>query len=426
MNNEHTRRTFIKNTSAAVAASTVLTTGLKPAQAYHHSVDETLKVGLVGCGGRGTSAVGNALKADENVMVTALADAFRDRLDSCAESLERLHGEKYQVDEDHKFVGFDCHEKIMETDIDVVLLCSPPHFRPAQMEAAVAARKQIFCEKPIATDAPGVRRVMDACNDAEFAGLNVVSGLCWRYDLGVNEVMDKIQAGGIGEIQSIHSNYLAGELWHHTRKDEWSEMEYQCRNWLYFNWLSGDLITEQHIHTIDKGLWLMGDEAPEFCYGLGGRQKRIGEQWGNVFDHMTTVFEWANGVKMVSMCRQMNECFSENECYVTGTTGTAQMLRNIVINEDGEWRRRGRKPSMYDVEHQHLFEAIRGERDTINNGEYMCKSTLAALMGRQANYTGQKIVFSEYWNDEQTLGPDEYDWNDNVPNDIAVPGMGPS
>lgn len=426
MNTKQTRRKFIQTSSAAVAASTVLTTSAKPAQAYHHSVDDTLKIGLIGCGGRGTSAVGNALKADPDVMVTALGDAFRDRLDSCAESLKELHGDRYQVDESQKFVGFDCHTKIMETDVDVVLLCSPPHFRPAQMEAAVAANKHIFCEKPIATDAPGVRRVLDASEAAEEKGLNLVSGLCWRYDIGVNEVMDRIKNGDIGDIQTIQSNYLTGELWHHNRKPEWSEMEYQCRNWLYFNWLSGDLIAEQHIHTIDKGLWLMDDEPPVACYGVGGRQKRIDEIWGNVFDHFATVYEWANGVKMFSFCRQMSECFSQNECHVTGTQGTSRILKNIINNADGEWRRRGRKPSMYDVEHQELFKAIRGTIGRINNGKYMCQSTLASLMGRQASYTGQRIEFETYLNDDTKLGPDAYEWNDYEPDPIPVPGMGPS
>ncbi len=426
------RRKFIQSSSAIVAATTVgsslaLAANTKPVTGFHHSVSETVAVGLIGCGGRGTHAATNALKADPRVRITALADAFQNRVDVCLETLQvSEYKDRILVDDHQQFTGFDCYQQLIDSDVDVVLLCSPPHFRPAQMEAAVAAGKHIFCEKPIATDAPGVRRVMRACEEAERQHLNVVSGLCWRYDLGVTETMQRIKEGAIGEILSIHSNYLAGELWHHTRKPEWSEMEYQCRNWLYFNWLSGDLITEQHIHTIDKGLWLMDDEPPIACYGMGGRQKRINEQWGNVYDHFATIYEWEYGTKMYSFCRQMNGCFSENECHVLGHSGSADILKNEIVKAYGTWRREGRKPSMYDVEHEELFKAIRGEIPTINNGDYMCKSTLASLMGRDASYTGKRITWEEAWNDETKLGPDSYDWSDYQADPIAIPGTGRS
>ena len=185
-------------------------------------------------------------------------------------------------------------------------------------------------------------------------------------------------------------------------------MEYQMRNWLYFNWLSGDLIAEQHIHTIDKCLWLMGDQPPARCYGTGGRQKRTDPKYGTTYDHFATVYEWPNGVKAFSHCRQMSGCWSENECHVFGTKGIAHILRHH-IEGDAEWRYTDRKRSMYDVEHDHLFKSIR-EGKPINNGDYMCKSTLMALMGRQASYTGQEILWEEYWDDETTLGPAEMEW----------------
>jgi len=426
------RRQFMGTSAAvsatALAAGSLVGPGTQPAYGYHQAVNDTVKIGLVGCGGRGRSALKNALKADNRVVITALADAFGDQIESCKETIARGNfADRLQVKNDHMFTDFDCYQKIMETDIDVVLLCSPPHFRPMQMEAAVAAGKHIFCEKPIATDAPGVRRVMQASQLAEQHGLNLVSGLCWRYDLGVNATMDQIKNGAIGEIQAIHSNYLTGELWFRNPQDSWSDMEYQCRNWLYYNWLSGDLINEQHIHTIDKGLWLMDDVPPASCYGMGGRQKRIDSKWGNVYDHFTTVYQWGEmdrGVKMFSLCRQMNECFSQNECFVVGTKGTAMMLKHVILNEDGQWRYEERKPSMYDVEHQELFKAIRGERPTINNGLYMCQSTLAALMGRNASYTGKQISWEEAWEDESRLGPDEYRWGDYDAGPVPVPGSG--
>ncbi|HMO13353.1 MAG TPA: Gfo/Idh/MocA family oxidoreductase [Pirellulaceae bacterium] len=427
------RRNFLKTSSTVVAAGTVSGVGMVSANepklaGFHHSVRDTYAVGLIGCGGRGTAAAVNALKADSRVKITALADAFENRLETCLETLTLSEfADRIDVAKDRKFTGFQAYQQLLDTDIDVVLLCSPPHFRPAEMEAAVAAKKHIFCEKPIATDASGVRRVLQACEQAEKWGLNVVSGLCWRYDLGVTETMRRIKEGAIGDVLNIHSNYLTGELWHHPRKPEWSEMEYQCRNWLYFNWLSGDLLNEQHIHTIDKGLWLMDDEPPAFCYGTGGRQKRIGEQWGNVYDHFATVFEWSNGTKMFSFCRQMNDCFSENECHVVGSGGRASILRHEITDAAGEtWKYRDRKRSMYDVEHEHLFKAISGDLPYINNGRYMCQSTLACLMGRDASYTGRKITWDEALNDEKKLGPESYAWGDYKADPVAIPGSGRS
>ncbi|MGI9517663.1 MAG: Gfo/Idh/MocA family protein [Pirellulaceae bacterium] len=417
------RRDFVKTASATAAGVTTFAGALEQAvaRAAHNSVNETLKIGLIGCGGRGKGAAVNATHADPDVKITALADAFTDRIDSCREQLEIEIGDYMDVDDDHCFTGFDCHEKLVETDVDVVLLCSPPYFRPMQMEAAVAAGKHIFCEKPIATDAPGVRRVMAASDLCKVNGLSLVSGLCWRYDLGVVATMNQINDGAIGDIKAMEANYLTGELWHRGNKPEWSQMEYQLRNWLYFNWLAGDLINEQHIHTLDKCLWLMGDEPPVRCYGTGGRQKRTDPMYGTTYDHFTTVYEWANGIKAFSHCRQMSGCWSENECHVFGTDGTAHILDNRIETADDSWRYRGPSRSMYDVEHDFLFKSIR-DNDPINNGDYMCKSTLMALMGRQASYTGQEIAWDEILADDTVLGPDVLAWGDYDVGPVPVPG----
>jgi predicted dehydrogenase len=198
-------------------------------------------------------------------------------------------------------------------------------------------------------------------------------------------------------------------------------MEYQLRNWLYFTWLSGDIPAEQHIHTLDKALWLMGDVPPVRCYGTGGRQKRTGEQYGMTYDHFATVFEWANGVKCFSHCRQMNGCWPENECHVFGTQGRADILSNYLKNFAGEWRYDGPEPSMYDVEHQHLFKSIR-EGTPINNGQYMCDSTLMAIMAREASYTGQEIEWEAMRDDPTALGPATLEWGDYDPGPVPVPG----
>lgn len=418
------RRQFVKTASVVAATgAAAISAELPMAQGYHHSVDDTLKVGLIGCGGRGRGAVVNATHADKNIKITALADAFKNKVDETRELLNVDVAEFMDVKDDHCFTGFDCYKQLIDTDVDVVLLCSPPFFRPWQMEYAAEKNKHIFCEKPIATDAPGVRRVMKASQKCADNGKSLVSGLCWRYDQGVNAVMDQIlEMNAIGEIKAIEANYLTGELWHRGNKPDWSQMEYQMRNWLYFNWLSGDLIAEQHIHTLDKCLWLMGDEAPVRCYGLGGRQKRIDSKYGNTYDHFATVYEWANGVKAFSHCRQMSGCWSENECNVFGTEGTAHILGHKVKGEM-DWRYSDRKRSMYDVEHDELFKSIRDGKP-INNGDYMCKSTLMALMGRQASYTGQQILWEEFLNDDNLVGPapEDWKWGDYDAGPVPIPG----
>lgn len=416
------RRTFIQGTGALVGAGAVAPMALGTPK-VHNSVDETIRIGLIGCGGRGTGAVVNALTADENVIVTALCDIFPDRVKQCHDVL--LNNEKYaprvKVDSEHKFSDFDGYKKLIDSDIDVVLLCATPHFRPRHFEYAVAKGKHIFCEKPVAVDPPGVMRIRNACDEAKMKSLNVVSGLCWRYDLGVNETMKRIKDGAIGEIRSIQENYLTGTLWHRGSNPDWSQMEYQIRNWLYFTWLSGDLIAEQHIHSLDKAMWLMDDNPPKSCYGMGGRLVRTGEKWGNVYDHFACCYEWENGVKTHSMARQMDGCFDDVDDYVYGTAGSAQVLRFSIDGKDGKWRYRDRKPSMYDVEHEHLFRSIRSG-ETINNGDYMCKSTLMAIMGREACYTGKQIMWDELEKATWTLGPDEYAWGDVDGGAVARPG----
>lgn len=430
-----TRRNFLSS-SAAIAAAGTIGTSLtpKPAYGFHNSVDDELRIGLVGCGGRGTAAVVNALKGDSNSRVTALADAFPDRIASTLESLNAAEPKRMSVDKEHQFSGPLCHEELCTSaDVDVVLLATPPHFRPAQLKVAVEAGKHVFCEKPVGVDVPGVKSVLASCELAAKKGLSVVSGLCWRYDLGVNEMVSRIKDGEIGDIRSMEVNYYTGTLWHRGdgtvnpdtgEKRVWSKMEYQLRNWLYFNWLSGDHIAEQHIHSIDKALWLMGDKPPTSCYGMGGRLVRTEEKYGNVYDHFASVFSWEDeGIKAFSNCRQMKGCHNETNDHIVGTKGRASILSWEIENELGKnnYEMKG-KPSMYDVEHQHLFRSIR-EGKPINNGTYMSYSTLMAIMGRNASYTGKKITWDELMKDDTRLGPTDYDQADYEPAPVAMPGV---
>ena len=415
------RREFLKNSTGAVVGGSLAAT-LGAARAVHAGGSETIRVGLIGCGGRGSGAAMNAVRADEGVRITAMAEAFDDRLQRSRQILARQAGDKLEVDDDHCFVGFDAYKDLLASDVDVVILATPPHFRPAHLRAAILAGKHVFCEKPVAVDPTGVRHVLETATMAKQLNLSIVSGLCWRYDLGVRETMKQIQDGAIGDIVAIQENYLTGTLWHRGRKPEWSEMEFQIRNWLYFTWLSGDHIVEQFIHSLDKAMWLMGDQPPKRCFGLGGRQVRTDEKWGHVYDHFAVGYEWENGVKTYAFTRQIANCRNDVEDYVLGTKGRARVLKHTIEGER-DWRYPGPKgPSMYDNEHREFFAGIRAG-NLINNGEYMSYSTLLAIMGREACYTGQEITWDEAINSTQDLTPAEYQWGDVEVPAVARPGV---
>jgi predicted dehydrogenase len=380
-----------------------------------------LKVGLIGCGGRGTGAAANALKADTNVKLVAMGDAFPDRLQTSLENLQKVAKEKVEVPQEKRFTGFDAYKQVIGSGVDVVLLATPPHFRPMHLKAAVDAGLHVFCEKPVGVDAPGIRSVMATVEEAKKKNLSIVSGLCWRYDHGVRETMKRVLDGAIGEIVAIQENYNTGGLWNHGRKPEWSDMEWQVRNWLYFTWLSGDFNTEQHVHSLDKGSWAMLDTPPVRATGLGGRQVRVEEQWGNIYDHFAVVYEYETGAKLYSFCRQQNGCSNDTNDYFIGTKGRANILKNTIEGET-TWRFDGPKPSMYQVEHDDLFASIRSG-DAINNGHYMALSSMLAIMGRMTSYTGKTITWNEAINSQEDLSPASYEWGPLPVAPVAKPGI---
>jgi predicted dehydrogenase len=418
------RRTFLK-TGAAAALGTSLA-GLVAIPAVHAAGSSGVKVALIGCGGRGSMAAVNAMQADPNNRLTVMCDIFPDRLQDARRRLETKLEQQFRVTDDACFSGFDGYKQVMASDADVVLLCTPPHFRPAQLKAAIDAGKHVFCEKPVAVDAPGVRSVLKTCEEAKKKDLAIVSGLCWRYDLAVRETVKRIQDGAIGDIVAIQENYLADTLWHRGRKPEWSEMEYQIRNWLYFTWLSGDHNVEQHIHSLDKAMWLMGDKPPLAAVGMGGRQVRTGSEWGNIYDHHAVAYEWENGVRVFAYTRQMagENVFKQTEDFVMGTKGQAKILDNSITGENPWSYPRDKKkndPDMYDQEHVELFKSIRDGKP-INNGEYMSYSTLLAIMGRMATYTGERITWEMALNSKEDLTPAGYEWGDIKVPEVAMPG----
>jgi predicted dehydrogenase len=418
----HDRRSFLKSSAGAS-----LFGALAAAGPVHAGVDETLRVGLVGCGGRGTGAAEDALSADPHAKLVAVGDAFQDRIDECFNYLKRQEklADRAAVDPDHVFVGFDAFRRVMDSDIDVVLLATPPHFRPEHLEYAVQKGLHSFVEKPIAVDVPGVKRVQAACKEAEAKNLAVVSGLCWRYDLGAKETVRRVlEDKAIGDVIAIESCYNGGGLWHRGDEPDWSRMEYQLRNWLYFTWLSGDHILEQAVHSLDKTGWLLGDIQPTSALALGGRQQRTDPKYGNVYDHFTVFYEYPTGQHVYFTCRQQNDCDVQVDERVLGDKGQAFINRHEITDRDGKiaWRRRGPKPSFYLLEHQALFTSIR-DGEPINNGHYMTNSTLLALLGRTAAYTGKTVKWEDLLESQERLGPTDYSWTDDLAEPkVAIPG----
>jgi predicted dehydrogenase len=421
------RREFIRQSSAAALA-----TGLVGTMSIAHGAfaagDDSIKVGAIGCGGRGSGAITQALSADKNCKLVAMGDAFQDRLENCLKSLQASEvSEKLAVTPDRQFVGFDAYKQVIDSGVDVVLLTTPPHFRPMHLAYAIEKGKHVFCEKPVAVDAPGVRSVLATCEAAKKKNLSVVSGLCWRYDLGVRAVMQKVAEGAIGDIVTIQASYLTSGLWMHPRKEGWSDMEWQLRNWLYFTWLSGDFNTEQHVHSLDKVAWAMKDVPPVSCTGIGGRQVRTDPAYGHIYDHFSVVYEYANGVKAFSSCRQQDRCTTDVSDHFFGTKGIAHTKSfDISISGANEWKYQRPRPdkNMYQVEHDELFASIRNGKP-INNGDYMSKSTMMAIMGRMSAYTGQAITWDQAFNSNEELKPPKYDWIDLPVPPVAMPGLRP-
>ncbi len=425
MTTPSTRRRFLEGSSVAVVGTLA---ALAVPQAVHAAGSDLIKVGLIGCGGRGSGAAAQALQADANVKLWAMADAFEDRLQSSLKSLASVEGTqgKLDVPPERRFAGFEAYREVIAC-CDVVLLCSPPQFRPLHLKAAVDAGKHVFAEKPCAVDAPGVRSVLATCQEAKQKGLSVVSGLCLRYDNSFRETIGRIHEGAVGQIHTLQANDYRGGIWVKPREPDWSDMTWQMRNWYYFTWLSGDFNVEQHVHFLDVCAWAMKDEYPVKAIGMGGRAVRTGPEFGQIYDHFSVIYEWANGAKLYSNCRQQPGCKNDLSAHVIGSQGRAQLMerkRGMFIKSDsGEWVFDGPENNLYQQEHDELFAGIRAGKP-INNGEYMAKSTLLAIMGRMAAYTGQEITWDMAMNSKEDLSPPRYDWDVSLPvPPVATPGV---
>jgi len=423
----HVTRTAIsRRRFGQVAAAAALTPVAMRADATPRA-GRALHVGLIGCGGRGTGAAAQALQADPDVVITALADVFPERTRLRRDQLTNGFGDRVQVPDDRCFDGFDCFQRLIDTDVDVVLLASPPAFRPAQLDAASRAGKHIFCEKPMAVDAPGVRTVLDAARRCEREGLSLVSGFCWRYHEPERVCFREVHGGRIGEIRAMHSTYHSGPLGRHPRQPGWSDVEWQVRNWWHFTWLSGDHLVEQAVHSVDKINWAMQNESPKSVVALGGRGVREGAESGNVFDHFTVIYEYANGARAFLTARQQPNCANDNTDMIYGTAGDCFINGwgpTHRITGEHPWTYDGPSSDMYQTEHDELFASIR-TGTPINDGEWMARSTMMAIAGRMSAYTGRQLSWEDACASTDVLGPDPLAFGAFEPRPIARPGSTP-
>ena len=436
-----TRRDFIKS-SAVVAGAAALEHRF--AVLGHAAPDAPIRVGVIGCGGRGTGAVLNVVQAATDVIypergyhtedavagagasakgvaIVALADLFPDRLAGCRAQLKKVGVE---VQDDGCFTGFDAYEKLLaREDVNYVILACPPHFRPMHFRAAVEAGKNVFMEKPIAVDATGVRAVIEAGELAKTKGLGVLAGTQRRHEASWIEAIGRIQDGAIGEISACRTYFNSGRVWVIERQPGWSDLEWQIRNWVHMTWLSGDHIVEQHLHSLDAANWVLGAH-PVSARGMGGRQVHASELYGNVYDHFAVEYEYPGGLRMYSQCRQMESCDNLVATFVDGTGGRAD-CRGMIWGPDGKgvWRYRDRDaPNPYEQEHADLIRSIR-EGNPLNETLAVAEATLTAIMGRESAYSGRVITWDEALASKQDFSLENYDfYTPHAIGDVPRPG----
>jgi myo-inositol 2-dehydrogenase / D-chiro-inositol 1-dehydrogenase len=421
-----TRREFLK--TSALVGGALAAPAILPGNLFAKANSDTLRIGLIGCGGRGSQAANQALNADDNVVLTALGDVFDEQLQKSLRGLEASHTNKVKVPPEKRFVGLDAYQKVIDSGVDVVLLATPPGFRPLHLKAAIDAGKHVFCEKPMATDAPGVRSVIESTAAAREKGLSLVAGFCWRYDAPRREFYKRIHDGAIGEIRAIYATYYTGQVKPMPsasgRPSGMGDLEWQLRNWYNFVWLSGDGYVEQACHSVDKIAWALKDQPPLNAVAVGGRQTPNND--GNIFDHMFVAYEFPNDVRAFLGQRQIGNTYGDNSDYLMGSEGTAKSGWNPpIIKGKQKWRYKdnGPKADMYQTEHNELFASIRNGTP-INDGSWMAQSTLMGIMGRMAAYTGQEVTWEQAMNSTEKIVPDHFDWKmklDIAP--MAMPGV---
>jgi myo-inositol 2-dehydrogenase / D-chiro-inositol 1-dehydrogenase len=410
-----TRRDFLKASATASATGALLASGN---YAFAQGSGK-IRVGLIGCGGRGTGAANDCISSSENVELVAIGDLFPDRADGALKQLKEQLKDKFKVEGDHVFHGFDAYKKVLATDINLVILATPPGFRPKHFRAAVEAGKNVFMEKPVAVDGPGIRSVIATGEMAKQKGLAVVSGTQRRHQFEYIETIKRIHDGAIGNVVAAQCYWNQGPLWANERQANQSDVEWQIRNWLYFSWLSGDHYVEQHIHNLDVINWVMNG-PPAKAYGLGGRQVRVEPVYGHIFDHFAVEFEYPNGVLTMSMARQQDGTDARVSERVVGTKGTSNCSGSI--RGENPFRYDNPKPpNPYVQEHTDLIASIRAGKP-LNEAKRVAESTLTAIMGRMSCYTGKVVTFEEALNSQEVLMPDEVAFGPKPVAPVAMPG----
>jgi len=412
------RRDFLKTSTAVVGGAVAAGWSVIPG-AYAAGSDE-IRAGVIGCGGRGTGAAEDVVTSSPNVKVVAMGDVFKDHLDKSLKFLLGKVADKIDVPEERQFVGLDAYEKVLASDINYVILATPPGFRPLHLKAAVAAGKNIFCEKPVAVDGPGIRTCYEVLAESKKKGTAIGVGTQRHHQTTYLETMKRVHDGAIGEIVGARAYWNQGPIWVYPREDGWSDLEWQLRDWYYFTWLCGDHIVEQHVHNLDVVNWAM-HAHPVRAVGLGGRQVRTGPEYGQIFDHFAIDYEYENDVHMMSMCRQIPNCANSVSEALVGTKGFCQADRATITGETN-WRFRGEKNSPFVQEHTDLIASIRAGKP-YNELEGVIEGTLTAIMGRMSAYTGKEVTWEQALNSKEELVPANLAWDMSLPvPPVAMPG----
>jgi myo-inositol 2-dehydrogenase/D-chiro-inositol 1-dehydrogenase len=424
------RRAFMRGSAVSLAA-------LGLGSRLFAAGSDTIRVGLVGCGSRGTGAVRNCVDSSPNVEIVALGDLFPDRLEACLKTLKTngdkdwsssqpwQHADKVKVTPETCFTGFDAYQKVLNSGVDLVIFATSPHFRPMHLKAAVAAGKHVFIEKPVAVDPVGIRSVLESSELARQKGLAIGAGTQRRHDPAYIEVMKRVHDGAIGSVVAGQCYWVQGWVrqwgFYHERQPQWSDMETQCRNWYYYAWLSGDHIVEQHVHNIDVLNWALGGH-PVQAMGMGGRQVRVEPEFGNIFDHFAVEFEYANGARILSMARQIAGCAERIDERIVGSAGVA---KGGVIEGAKPYKYTGPAVNPYEQEHADLIASIRAGKP-LNEGRQVAESTMTAILGRMSAYTGRALKWDWAMNASKLdLTPPAYELSTLPVAPVPVPGKTP-
>lgn len=403
-----TRRDFLKTSAAATAATALVS--LDVSRFAHAAGSEVIKVGMIGCGGRNAGAGLQALKADPGARLVAMGDIFMERIDEALNNIKAQKADQVQVDKAHCFTGFDAYKKVIEAS-DMVCIANAAKFHPFHVKAAIEAGKHVFCEKPHGIDPYGIKLLAAASELAKQSKLSIVSGLQSRYHEGYQETVKRIQDGAIGDIIAIEENFLRAPYRVVERPAGMSELDWQCYTQYHFTWLSGDDVPQSLVHNMDRASWVLGDKAPVKCHGLAGRSTMVEPIYGNVFDHHSVIYEMENGVRIYAFCRTTNGCYDENSSTVLGSKGQASLLNCRILGEN-KWRWQG-QCDPYQIEHNKLFASIRSG-EPINNGDYMCRSTLMCIMGQLSCYTGREVTWEQVSKSDFTYLPKPEDCKDGM------------